>query len=693
MAWAAVDAGGAAGGALVIGSAGLAAALALRIRATIVTDRAVAERVALAALLAAPGLLTVYLALASGGFFPETVALAALAIGLTLVARCSLADDPFRAIGIRALVPAVALAAFAAWVAASSLWSDAPGRALLELDRVLLYAGGFLLFASLGSSARRLQFAVRGLAAAFVAVSALALFSRVAPDVIATADLFKQERLGYPLTYWNALGLFAGIGFVLCAHLASSTAEPGAIRVAAAGALPLLGPTLLLTYSRGAIGATVLGLVVYAVLAHPRGLVGALLAAALPTAITVKAAYDATLLSGDNPESAAAIVQGHELATTVVACVLLAMAVRAVTLLADNGLDRIRLPERARRPVMGVTWFALAAVTLLTALAVDVPGTVSERWRDFVDNPNVGRLDETRDRLGSTASQGRIKHWSAAVEGFRAEPLHGTGAGTYSRLWYEHREGAFSVMDGHSLYAETLGELGIVGLILVAAAVLGVLAAMLPVRRGRHRALYAALFAAGLTWAVRAGIDWDWEMPAVTLWFFLLGGLAAGRAVTAVPRRAPRMRRALAGGVGALVLVACLVPGLVLGSQVRLDDGVRALGVRDFPQAIAHARSASDVLGGRAEPWEVRGIALAQSGGYAEARVAFAEALRRDPDNWRLHSWAAAAAAADGGDPRLHVARATQLNPLGSGGLQRLLGRNKETAGQAFVQTHNYSGR
>ena len=693
IAWAAVSVGGAGGGALVAGSAACAAALAIRLRATVVTDRAVTERVALGALLAVPGLLTAYLGLASGGFFPETVALSALAVGLLLVARCSLARDPFRALGVRAVVPAVALAALAIWVIASSLWSGAPGRALLELDRVLLYAGGFLLFASLGSSARRLQFALRVLAVAFVGVSALALLSRVAPDVFVTADLYNHERLGYPLTYWNSLGLFAGVGLVLCTHLASSTSEPGAVRVAAAGALPLLGPTLLLTYSRGAIGATVVGLVAYAILGRPRGLIGALLASALPTAVAVKAAYDATLLSGDAPESPAAIVQGHELATTVVACVILAMVVRAIALLADARLDRIRLPDRARRPVMATTWLAVASVALAAALALDAPSAAGERWRDFVENPNVGRIAETRDRLGSASSQGRIKHWRAAVEGFQADGLKGSGAGTYSQLWYQHREGAFSVRDGHSLYAETIGELGLVGLVLVVAVVLGVLGAMLPVRRGRDRALYAALFAAGLAWAVRAGIDWDWEMPAVTLWFFLLGGLAAGRGVAVARVGRPRLRRALAGGVGVLALGACVLPGLVLASQVRLDDAVRALAVGEHPTAIERARQASGFLGARAEPWEVRGIALARAGRYREAGGALAQALERDPDNWRLHAWAAAVAAASGGDARLHARRVDELNPLGAGGMKRLVGPRSRDAGATYVETHNYSGR
>ena len=59
------------------------------------------------------------------------------------------------------------------------------------------------------------------------AVAALALLSRVAPDVLSTApDPQAGGRLAYPLTYWNALGVFCAIAAVLCLHLAASDERP-----------------------------------------------------------------------------------------------------------------------------------------------------------------------------------------------------------------------------------------------------------------------------------------------------------------------------------------------------------------------------------------------------------------------------------------------------------------------------------
>ena len=54
--------------------------------------------------------------------------------------------------------------------------------------------------------------------------------------------------------------------------------------------------------------------------------------------------------------------------------------------------------------------------------------------------------------------------------------------------------------------------------------------------RGSRRSIYGALLAAGVVWALHAGVDWDWEMPVVTLGFFAVAGAALS------PRRAFRAR-------------------------------------------------------------------------------------------------------------------------------------------------------
>ena len=143
----------------------------------------------------------------------------------------------------------------------------------------MLYLAVLLLTASVGWSSARVRLMVGGLAAAVVVVAVAALTARLLVGDAAATAARNPEQMSYPVTYWNALGLLAGVGIVLCLHLASSLREPLWVRAAGAASLPVLASTLLLTLSRGALWCTALGLVVYLVVSHPRGLLGACVAA------------------------------------------------------------------------------------------------------------------------------------------------------------------------------------------------------------------------------------------------------------------------------------------------------------------------------------------------------------------------------------------------------------------------------
>ena len=76
-----------------------------------------------------------------------------------------------------------------------------------------------------------------------------------------------------------------------------------------------------------------------------------------------------------------------------------------------------------------------------------------------------------------------------------------------------------------------LSELGVVGLILFATAIGGLVVAVFrrPFRdRGDpDQALLAACQAAVVAFLLRISIDWDWDMAAITLAFLLLAGVSA----------------------------------------------------------------------------------------------------------------------------------------------------------------------
>jgi len=63
--------------------------------------------------------------------------------------------------------------------------------------------------------------------------------------VFAVAPGFEPSRISFPLTYWNALGLLAGIGLILCFSLTSDERESAVLRVLAGAAIPILAVPLL----------------------------------------------------------------------------------------------------------------------------------------------------------------------------------------------------------------------------------------------------------------------------------------------------------------------------------------------------------------------------------------------------------------------------------------------------------------
>ena len=117
----------------------------------------------------------------------------------------------------------------------------------------------------------------------------------------------------------------------------------------------------------------------------------------------------------------------------------------------------------------------------------------------------------------------RPYYWAVAWHEYQANPLLGSGAGTFARHWRQERPLPLDVQDAHSLYLETLAEVGPLGLLLVVTVLATPLAAGF--RRPAEMAT-AALPAAYVAFLLHVGIDWDWEMPIV-----MLAGLACGAAL------------------------------------------------------------------------------------------------------------------------------------------------------------------
>jgi O-antigen ligase len=159
-------------------------------------------------------------------------------------------------------------------------------------------------------------------------------------------------------------------------------------------------------------------------------------------------------------------------------------------------------------------WFALAC-----GLAVLVAGearslTRRARWLGVSAGAAALLVGALVVSLHSPSLGHRPAYWRAALDDAGENPVLGSGAGSFDEYWLVHRELEVEVRDAHSLYLESLAELGLVGLALV---VLALSVPLLAATRARGGHLLSAALGAYVAFLVHAGVDWDWEVPVTTL--------------------------------------------------------------------------------------------------------------------------------------------------------------------------------
>ena len=237
----------------------------------------------------------------------------------------------------------------------------------------------------------------------------------------------------------------------------------------------------------------------------------------------------------------------------------------------------------------------------------------------------------------------RTQYWHVALREARAHPVLGSGAGTFANWWLRERPVPFSSQEAHSLYVETLAELGPLGLAFVLAA----FAAPAAVAWRRRQPVAAGVVAA---YAVGAAFDFHWELAGVTVPAVLV---AASAAVGGGGRLLPRTATVPAF----VALTAAAV--LAYGGTSRLVAAQAALRVGDERRAVAAAHSALRLAPFDAAPWAVIGDATGDPAAYRRA-------LALDANDWSL--WARLARVSKGAPRRLAEREAARLNPLGASG-------------------------
>jgi len=657
-------------------------------------------------------LVVLYLGLQGGGYDVIVSGQVGLVLWWALLIVAAAGILPRRRLPARAWAGVALLAAFAGWTALACMWSISVADSLQELSRVCLYLSVLVLgLAVFRDRERALRHCAAAIAAAVVVIAALAVVSRLVPGSFPASEVTgaylpsARQRLSWPLNYWNGLATLMALGLPLLLALATSARALWAQALAAA-AVPLVALCAYLTFSRG--GAVEIGVAVAVFLAlaperFPR--LATLLVCAAASAILIVGALARSAVEHGLVDHQAS-VQGRGLLTVaVIVCFAVALAQRAIGLAARHAeLPRVLRLSAARARLLLAGGVAVAVVA---ALLLGVPGELAHAWHDFKHNAGAVSQSNLPGRFASLSGEGRYQYWKVALEATSDRRLIGSGPGTFQLLWQPRATFYSPVINAHSLYIETLAEVGVIGLALLVGlfAVLLVAAGRLVVGSdGATRAYGAACAGALLAFMVAAAVDWVWQLPVLPCAFMLIGaavlapaparlsvrewlqrrrnghasggdrvggGVSGGTGGTASGEASPDGpygQWALAGmrvGLG-VVALACLVAIAVpLAAVSYVRDSQAAVGAGELGAALADARSAVRVEPGGAPP-ELQ-LALVQElrGDYPAALAAARAATRDEPQNWT--EWLVLSRLeAESGHPRAALVdyrRARSLNP------------------------------
>jgi hypothetical protein len=453
------------------------------------------------ALLAGPTVLAFF----AGGYFDGPRVWAGL-IAWVLVAVAMLALPGPLPRGTGARMALIGLGLLAVWTLISFTWAPIAGSAYHAGQRVVLYAGVLLAASLLLLRARGAGRAVEpALAGGALVVIGYGMSERLLPGLLHfSRSISAQGRLEQPITYWNAMGEVAAIGLVLAIRLAGDASRPRIVRTLAAAASPPLGMGLYLTFSRGALFACAAGLVTLVVAAPVRAQLRAL---ARSIGAGLLAVLVAAPLSGVTSLAGAQATRERQGAIALVALVVIMVG-------AGFAQWRLQLREPAGELRLAPRAGVIALVVICAGFALAVVAGAKEG--------SSQPLAPGATRYVSLESN-RYAYWRVALRAFGDEPLRGVGAGGWAVYWLRLRPFNAGAQDAHSLPLQTAAEQGLVGLALLAAFLAGVgLAA-----RAAHRfspALAAGPIAGFVVWVAHSPLDWDWEMPAVTLIALVLAG-------------------------------------------------------------------------------------------------------------------------------------------------------------------------
>jgi hypothetical protein len=526
----------------------------------------------------------------------------ALTIGSSLVGAAAILLSPARERAHGAWSLGLLLA-FAALTAVSVVWSVQPDSSWQDAGRMFAFSALFGAAIALARAApARWPAVLGGVILAAAVVCAWALLTKVLPDQLDAKEVYA--RLRAPYTYWNAIGLTAAMGAIACMWLGARRSGHALLSALAYPAMGLTLLTLLLAYSRGALAALAVGLVLWFCIV-PLRLRGAavLLAGAAGAAGVAGFAFSRHALSSDNVALDARTAAGHQLGA-LVAVMLIALTLIGLLIGFYGGRRAPSMATRRRAGAVLLSVLVLALLGGVGALAAShrgLSGSVSHAFYSLTD-PHAPVPPNTPGRLTAIASV-RARYWNEALKVFKAHPSLGSGAEGYATARLRYRTETLEVRHAHGYIVQTLADLGLVGLLLTLALLWSWCAASgrcthpfnrqwtpwrtfaawrsgerpgwrrAPQPYTPERIGLLSMLSVVVVFGIHSLIDWTWYVPGDACVALLCAGWLAGRGDPALTRP-----REPAGAGGAALSEDASAPGVSGHAATAADDKVAAAG-------------------------------------------------------------------------------------------------------------------
>jgi hypothetical protein len=551
----------------------------------------------------------------------------------------------------------------------SITWSLQPSDSWVESSRAVSYLaafGGAVALARLMPA--RWPAIVGSVAVLATVVCGYSLLAKVFPATFDALD--PLARVSLPFNYWNAVGVLAALGLPACLWAGARPGPARALRALAVPAVSLLLTALVLSYSRSAVLAAVIGLGCWFAFVPLR------LRAVLVLAVGAAGAGGAIAwalathpVTHDRAPLAARTIAGHGFGLLLVLVLVLTTIGGAA---AAFSLDRVTLPDYTRRRIgramiVLVAIVPLAGVGAVAASSRGLTGEISHVWKQLTNpNPGGGVGDEANRLLAVDNSRGR--YWNEALTVGKHNLLEGVGAGAFGTARRRYTSDPLDVQHAHGYLFETFADLGLLGvfaslalLLAWGVAALRAVGSTAPRRRRRvpagarvrarpqltadqraEQAGLLTLLAAVVTFGVQSAVDWTWFVPGTAIPALVCAGWLAGRGPLERPVGRARERKirlrtpAMGAALTALVAVVILCAWAML-QPLRSQDAdaaaITALSNRNAAAALSDARTAANSNPLSVDPLEIMSVIYTDLHDYGPARAELVQATKLQPQN------------------------------------------------------------